>query len=505
MRTIFMILACAIALGVATATAVAPPQTKAITFSENIAPIIYENCVTCHRSGEAAPFSLISYDDVKKRGALIATVTRKRYMPPWHAAHGYGEFAEERRLTDEQIATIEDWVKQGMLEGDRSKTRQLPQFTEGWHLGKPDLILEMPAAFDVPASGPDVFRNFTIPMNLTEDKWVRAVEFRPTARKAAHHALFAYITAGSTSRLEGADGKPGFGGMGTLGTNPAQTNSGSLGGWAVGGTPVFLPEGLAAALPKGTDFLLQMHFHPTGKVETEKATLGIYFAEKNPDRKLLGIGLPAVFGFGAGIDIPPGEKSYTIQDAFTLPVDVKAYSAAAHAHYLAKEMKATATLPDGSTKPLIWIQDWDFNWQEPYNYKAPFILPKGTRIDAVLKYDNSTDNARNPSNPPKRAQFGEESFDEMGVIGLMVTAVRKEDEPALQKALNEQAQAAIHKCVADCTFKRFLDRQTLRRPAPVAQRTQITLFDKQGKPLKAVGEPGVYTQPALSPDGTRVA
>jgi hypothetical protein len=487
------------------AAGVLAPQSNTVTFSEHIAPIVYNNCVTCHRPGEAAPFSLISYDDVKRRGALVATVTQKRYMPPWHAAHGYGEFTDERRLTDSQIAAIAEWVKQGMPEGDRSKMPQLPQFADGWHLGKPDLILEMPAGFELPASGPDLFRNFTIPMNLPEDKWVRAVEFRPSARKAAHHALFAYVSAGSTSRFEGVDGKPGFGGMGNVGVTPGQANSGGLGGWAVGGTPVFLPEGLAASLPKGSDFLLQMHFHPTGKPEVEKAVIGIHFGDKPPERRMMAVGLPAVFGIGAGLDIPPDEKNYTIQDSFTLPVDVKAYSAVAHAHYLGKEMKATATLPDGSTKPLIWIQDWDFNWQEAYLYKEPFVLPKGTRIDATIRYDNSVDNPRNPNNPPKRAQFGEESFDEMGTVGLMVTALRKEDEAELQKALAGQAQAAIQKGGADGTVKRFLQRQLLRRPAPPAPRTRLTLFDRQGKVVSTVGEPGVYSQPAISPDGNRVA
>src|SRR5690242_19117020 len=237
-------------LGLFIAAAALLPAADKVTFTETIAPIVYQNCVTCHRPGEAAPFSLISYEDVKKRGALIATVTESRYMPPWHAEHGSGQFAEERRLTDAQIAAIRDWVKQGMPEGDRGKMPQLPEIADGWHLGKPDLVVEMPAGYEIPASGPDVFRNFTIPLNLKEDKWVRAVEFRPSARKAAHHALFAYVRAGSTSSREGADGKPGFGGMGTAGVTPGQ-NSGGLGGWAVGATAHFLPQGLAAPLPKG--------------------------------------------------------------------------------------------------------------------------------------------------------------------------------------------------------------------------------------------------------------
>src|SRR5258708_34529587 len=166
------------------------PAADKITFSETIAPIVYENCVTCHRPGEAAPFALISYDDVKKRGPLIATVTQSRYMPPWHAAHGYGDFADERRLSDAQIAAIGQWVKQGMPQGDPAKMPKLPRFADGWHLGKPDLVLEMPAGFDVPATGPDIYRNFALPTGVTEEKWVRAVEYRPSARKVVHHAIF---------------------------------------------------------------------------------------------------------------------------------------------------------------------------------------------------------------------------------------------------------------------------------------------------------------------------
>jgi hypothetical protein len=430
-----------------------------VTFTETVAPILYQNCVTCHRPGEAAPFSLISYDDARKRGALIATVTKSRYMPPWHAAHGFGEFEGERRLTDAQIAAIGNWVGQGMPQGDAAKMPKLPQFPEGWHLGKPDLVLEMPIGFDLPASGPDVFRNFVLPTGLTEDKWVRAVEFRPSARKVVHHVLFAYAPGGSMARLDGADGRPGFGGMGSIGVSPGRGDSGGLGGWAVGGTPVTLPEGLARPLPKGSDFLLQMHFHLTGKAETEKSVVGIYFADKAPERKMLSVGLPAIFGFGAGIDIPAGEKNYIIQDSFTVPVDVNAYSAVAHAHYVGKEMKMTATLPEGATKPLIWIPDWDFNWQDPYVYKDAVALPKGTRIDATLRYDNSAENPRNPSNPPKRVQWGEESFDEMGTVGLQIVAVHKEDEAALEQALVARSRAAIQKGAADGTARRYLEHQ----------------------------------------------
>ncbi len=446
--------------GLAVTAAALLPAAAKVTFTENIAPIVYQNCVTCHRPGEAAPFSLISYEDLKKRGALIATVTKSRYMPPWHAAHGYGEFREERRLTDSQISDISEWVKQGMPQGDPAKMPKLPQFPDGWHLGKPDLVLNMPVSYDLPASGPDIYRNFVIPTHLTEDKWVRGIEFRPTARKVVHHVLYAYDASGAAAKMDGADGHPGFSGMSAIGVSSAGGNSGSLGGWAVGGTPYFLPDGLALPLPKGSDVVLQMHFHLTGKPETEQSVVGIYYADKAPERKLMAVQAPALFGFGAGLNIPAGEKSYTIEDSITLPADVQAFSAGAHAHYVAKEMKATATLPDGSTVPLLWIQDWDFSWQDRYTYKAPVMLPKGTRIDVRLVYDNSAENPRNPSAPPKQVTWGEQSFDEMGSVTLQATAVRKEDEPVLQQYFAERLRSAIGRGMQDGTLKRARDHKT---------------------------------------------
>ncbi len=472
------------------------------TFTETIAPIVYANCVTCHRPGEVAPFSLITYEDVVKKGKQIARVTESKFMPPWHAVHGYGEFVGERSLSDAQIATIATWVKNGMPRGDDSRMPKLPVFApDGWRLGQPDLILEMPVGFDLPASGPDVFRNFVIPTKLTEDKWVRGIEFRPSARKVVHHALFAQVAGGSLAARDGADGRPGFGGMGAVGVVNDRGGSRSLGGWAVGATPMMFPEGIAARLPKGADFLLQMHFHLSGKPETEKSQIGIYFADKAPNKDVFSVELPAMFGVGAGIDIPPGETGFTIRDSFTLPGDVSIYSAIAHAHYLAKEMKATATLPDGSTRPLLWIPDWDFNWQDTYVYKKPVTLPKGTRLDVTITYDNSAENPRNPITPPRRALWGEQSFDEMGTVGFGFEVLNKPDVPAFQDALTSRSKDAIAAGGKDGTIGRFLARQQrLNRGLQ-----QLTVFDRHGAVVSRVGEPGSYSQAAFSPDGSRLA
>lgn len=455
----------------APAPAPAPPAPDRVTFTETIAPILYAQCVTCHRPGAAAPFPLMSYDEVKRRASLIAKVTRSRFMPPWQAAPGHGEFADERRLTDAQIAALAAWVAQGTPRGDRAKMPPLPAFGDGWQLGTPDLILEMPVAYTVPASGPDIYRNFTIPTGLTEARWVRAVEFRPRARKAVHHAIFSYARAGATAELEETDGEPGFAGLAPVSWRPGYGPAGELGTWTVGATPRFIAEGLSLPLPKGSDFILQLHLHPTGKPETERAQIGLYLTDVPPDRAIMHMSAPGLFGFMAGIDIPAGEKAYTLQGSLTMFVDMRALSVGAHAHYLGKDVRATATFPDGTTRPLLWIPDWDFNWQDRYVYKEPILLPKGTRIDVRLTYDNSADNPRNPNSPPRRVQWGEESFDEMGAVQFQMVAVRKEDEEVLKKLAAAVVKAMAQKAGQDGTFKRYQEyRQRKKEEAAARQR-----------------------------------
>ncbi len=428
------------------------PKAKAgPTFAEDIAPIVFRNCTSCHRAGEAGPFELVTYQDVKKRGPLIAAVTKSCYMPPWHAEPGHGDFTGNRRLSDEQIATLGEWVRNGMPEGDASKLPPRPKYPEGWQLGKPDLTLKMSESFELPASGPDIYRNFTLPVNLPEDKWVKAVEFRPGARKVVHHALFFLDSTGESRRHDGEGGKPGYDG-GLDGTRFAKT--GRLGGWAVGGTPHFIAQGLALPMPKGSDFVLQAHFHLTGKAENEQSTVGLYFADKKPEKMLTGIQVPALFGAGMGLDIPAGEKAYTIRDSFTLPIDVEALAVGGHAHYICKDMKTVAILPDGTRKSLLWIKDWDFAWQDQYQYKAPVSLPKGTRLEMEITYDNSADNPHNPSNPPKRVRWGEQSFDEMGSMTLQVVAARQEEHPKLMAAIQQQRAEAMKKAFLQRAWRR---------------------------------------------------
>ena len=454
----------AMLLVIVTQTAsIEPAQRRtAPTFAEAVAPVLYENCIGCHRAGEAAPFPLVTYEDVAKRAKLVAEVTESKYMPPWHAEHGYGRFVGERGLTAQQIETIGNWIAAGMPRGDVRRLPKLPAFIDGWQLGTPDLVLELPGTFEVPADGPDVYRNFVLPTGLSEDKWIRAVEFRPAARKAVHHALFQFARGGALANTDGADGRPGFNGLAPIPFFPGLAPAGELGGWTLGATPRFLPPGLARLLPKGSDLVLQLHFHPTGKVERERSTVGLYFADRPSERRIMTPAVPGLFGLLAKIDIPPGEKAYTITGRYDVLVDMHAISVDAHAHYLGKEMKATATLPDGATVPLLWIRDWDFNWQDRYTYREPVALPKGTRIDVTITYDNSADNPRNPHDPPQRVTWGVQSTEEMGVVRFEVMADRVEDEATLQQAGAAAVKAALAQLVKDGTLKRYLEQSRIK-------------------------------------------
>jgi len=403
-----------------------------VTFNEQIAPIVYEKCAGCHRPGESGPFPLISYQDVAKRGKLIATVTATRYMPPWHAQPASVLYRDERRLTDAQLSLLQEWVKQGMPEGDPKKATPLPAFPAGWQLGKPDLVVTLPKAYTIPAGGPDIYRDFLIPIGLPEDKWIRAIEVRPTAAKAVHHMLYYGDPTGSLRQTDGAAGVAGFSGIGL----PRGTFG--LGTWAAGTQPHFLPEGVARPFPKGSDLVIQEHFHPTGKEQVEKTAVGIYFAKSAPDRRMLSIQLPPDFGLFAGVKIAPGDRSYTVRDSYVLPTDVDAFAASAHAHYLGKSMKLTATLPSGETKVLLWIKDWDFAWQDGYVFSDFISLPKGTRLDGEVTWDNSAQNPQNPSNPPVAVGWGEQSRDEMGSVTLEMLPHRQEERAILTQALAER-------------------------------------------------------------------
>ncbi len=417
------------------------------TFTEDIAPIIYNNCTECHRAGQAAPFTLQTYNDVKKRSRLIAKVTQDRYMPPWHPVKGHGKFIDERRLTDDELATLKNWHKTGMTEGPADKLPKPPKFASDWLLGEPDMIVRMPKAYIMSADGSDIYRSFVIPLDLKEDKWVAGFEVRPSARAVLHHVIIRIDQSGEARKADGAKGTPGFSGMRGIGRSSRRGGSndvfsgslGGLGGWAVGGTPRILPLGLARKLPAGADIVLNSHFHPSGKEEEEQTTIGLYFSDKKPDRTLIGFQVPPVFGSISGLDIPAGESNYELKSKFTTPVDIDLIGVGAHMHYIGHTAKAHATLPDSTIKPLFYIDDWDFNWQGRYIYDEPIRLPAGTTVEGTVSFDNSAANPHNQFNPPRRVRWGLESSDEMGSVIFSAVPASEADLDEFNAAVRDHA------------------------------------------------------------------
>ena len=397
-----------------------------VTFNRDIAPILFGNCIVCHRPGESAPFSLLDYGEARKRAGLITALTTSRFMPPWLPEHGSVDFLGERGLSDEEITRIRQWVEQGAVEGDAADLPTLPEFTEGWQLGEPDVVLTMQAPFTVPAEGVDVFRNFVLPIPVATPRWVKAVELRPGNPRVVHHAVMQVDPSRSSQRRDEEDAESGFPGMDMAGSEPP---GGQLIGWTPGKLPI-ADERLAWRLEPGSDMVVQLHMLPSGKPEQVAPIVGLYFTDQPSGEQAVSLLMR-----NDQIDIPAGVSDYVIEDSLTLPVAVEALGIYPHAHYLGKSIEAFASLPDGRKQWLIKIPKWDFNWQDDYRYRQPLHLPAGTRIDMRFVFDNSSANALNPHSPPQRVSFGNRSTDEMATLTIQVMPRQADDKPLLREAL----------------------------------------------------------------------
>lgn len=353
-----------------------------------------------------APFSLLTYEDTRAHAGEIVTAIATRAMPPWLPEPGHGEFAHSRRLGDDQIATILRWSEEGAVQGAAADKPPVPDFPRGWQLGTPDLVVSAPQAYTLAAGGADVFRNFVIPVPATAGRYVRAIEFRADNPKAIHHASIGVDRARISRTLDRADPGPGFSGM-------LDDTVATVFGWSPGKVPSM--DGTEWTLDRGSDLVLQLHLLPGGAPEKIQPALGLFFASRPPVREPLTVKLES-----KALDIPAGRADYVAEDRYVLPADVDVISVYPHAHYLATDMQGIATLPDGTTKWLIWIKQWDFRWQDQYRYASPVSLPKGTTLTMRFTYDNSDANRRNPNRPPRRVKWGPRSSDEMGALWLEV-------------------------------------------------------------------------------------
>jgi Flp pilus assembly protein TadD/mono/diheme cytochrome c family protein len=395
-----------------------PAPGPQVTFNREIAPIIFRSCAQCHRPGEAAPFSLLTYSDVKKHARQIAEVTLSRAMPPWLPEPQKLKFADELRLSDAEIQLIQHWVEQGAAEGNAADLPAQPQFVEGWRLGKPDLILTANKPLTLPPSGADTYWNFIFPVPIQETRWVKAIEIRPGDQRYVHHANILVDRAGASRKREAEPGA-GFGGMEIRIESQVFDPDSHLLFWKPGTVPSVEPEGMALRVDKGTDLILNTHLQPSGKPEVIQPSIGLYFTP-HPATKF-----PMLLQLenDAKLDIPAGQKDFLVTDDFTLPIDVQLLAIYPHAHYLGKDMQAFATLPDGTKRTLIHIPHWNLNWQAVYRYAEPVWLPKGTKVSLRYVYDNSHENPLNPNHPPARVLGGNRSSDEMCHLWLQVLPV----------------------------------------------------------------------------------
>jgi peroxiredoxin/mono/diheme cytochrome c family protein len=411
-------------------------KTGDVTYHRDVLPILQNHCQSCHRPGEVGPFSLMTYKQAVNWADDIKTYTQSRVMPPWKPAGGL-EFQNERKLTEQQIATLAKWVDSGTPAGDPKDAPAPRKFPEGWQLGTPDLILSPEGEFTLGPDGRDVFRCFVLPTKLLEDKYVIAVEIRPTNNRVVHHVLTFLDSTGQGRKLEKTaqekaltqpvdpahpqksefDKGPGYSMQMGVGFIP----QGGLLGWAPGQVPRHLPDNAGLLLPKNSDVVMQVHYHRNGRLERDRTQIGLYFAKDEVKHRFYGGVVAGGSGTGAFrlfFSIPAGEERFTLQGDAWATKDFTLYFVTPHMHMLGKEIRLTMTPPEGREQTLIDIQSWDYNWQETYPFKKPVQVKAGTKFHVEATYDNSSKNPLNPFNPPRRVTFGEQTYNEMCFVFL---------------------------------------------------------------------------------------
>ncbi|MDG3003502.1 redoxin domain-containing protein [Paludisphaera mucosa] len=385
-----------------------PADVGAVTYASAAAAILQEKCQTCHRPGQVAPFPLLTYDEARKHSAMIREVVDDRRMPPWHADPRHGSFANDRSLTGEDRAKLLAWIDQGTPLGDPKHVPAPRTFSEGWSIGRPDVIFEIPEANVVPAQGVLEYVRVRVPTKFTEDKWIQAAEATPGDRSVVHHIII-YVDDHTKGRRLGLGGS-------------------HFCGYAPGDMPSRFADGTAKKIPAGSDLMFEIHYTPNGRVLEDRSKLGLVFATKPVTREAFT--LPIAEG---GFIIPPNEPKVPVAASMTLPQEVRLLSFMPHMHVRGKDFQYTITRPGGPPEVILSVPAYDFGWQSYYTLREPLTLPKGTRIDCLAHYDNSAANPANPD-PTKTVRWGDQTFEEMmiGYIDVDVPVGEPIDRQALR-------------------------------------------------------------------------
>ena len=392
-----------------------PVSGSSPTYGHDVAKILAKDCVACHRAGASAPFSLENYQEARTWAIAIKGYTARRIMPPWKAIAGYGDFHDERTLTDSEISSLARWANAGAPKGNLAEAPHLAKLPDAkaWSLGTPDTILKPIRPYHLAAEGPDVYRNFVLPIDFKEDRYLSAIEFKPGNPAIVHHIVL-YIDPNQRSvAMDGKESEPGY----TVpGTDPGFDDAVWGEVWTPGRTSRFYPAGIAFMVPKGAKLVMQVHYHKNGAVQEDDSQVALYNAHGRVDQLFYTSLL-----LNPTFDLTPGDSHQLVPIDHTTGIGLHLRSIFPHMHLLGREMHATATLPDGEKKELVLIKDWDFNWQQTYNYKDAIELPKGTKLKIDTYYDNSSTNPRQTNHPPKEVHWGEQTTDEMCICVLGLT------------------------------------------------------------------------------------
>ena len=438
---------CSLLMGTAATTDTAPPPPGKTTFYKDVLPILQNNCQSCHRQGEVAPMSLMTYEDSRPWAMAIKLAVLTKKMPPWYADPQYGHFSNERKLTPQEIRTLVSWVDGGAQPGDPKDKPAPVHFVDGWNIGTPDMVLEMPKAFNVPAEGTVDYQYMVMPTGFKEDTWVQAAEVRPGNRAVVHHVI-AFVRAPDSKWMR--DAKPGeffvpkktqddsgdknsadkeSAAKNTSDKNPEKQESsngprrerrrGDIGDMLVGYAPGLQPldlQGQAKLIKAGSDIILQLHYTANGTPGADKTKIGLVLAKGTPKLRNVTIGAS-----NASFKIPPNDGNYEVKSQVQLEETVTLADLTPHMHFRGKDFLYQVIYPDGRTETLLSVPKYDFNWQLGYMLEKPLVLPKGTRIECTAHFDNSANNPYNPD-PTKEVKWGDQTWEEM-MIGFFSVAV----------------------------------------------------------------------------------
>jgi hypothetical protein len=423
-------------------------QSVPVTFHKDVVPILQKRCQGCHRPGEIAPMSLLTYAEVRPWAKAIRNAVLQKRMPPWGADPEFGKFANDRSLSRHEISTLVSWVDHAALEGTAGEAPKPVAFEEGWAIGRPDMVLEMPKAFEVPATGTIPYQFIIFPTGFTEDKWIEKIEIRPGDPSVLHHAIASARPPGSEYWKDAPIGKFVDPARFRLrrGKDPDMFEFPKhvefLHGHVPGGNPTILQPGQARLVKAGSDLILQLHYQSKGREAYDKTRIGLVFAKRPPKEKILNVTVQN-FSFA----IPPMVDDYPIKAEALLNLDVKVLSFLPHMHLRGKRIEIRAYYPDGRSEVLMRVPRWDFNWQTTYFLETPKFLPKGTRLESIGYYDNTPNNPYNPD-PKATVARGEQTWDEM-MGGLMDFAIDPDlDKPTIFIRVPRDGPKDVSKIVA---------------------------------------------------------